>query len=36
MPQPKYKDCLNGYKRKTPIYAVYNAAAAAAVYNRPT
>ena len=23
MPQPKYKDWLNGYKNKTPIYAVY-------------
>ena len=23
MPQPKYKDWLNGYKSKTPIYAVY-------------
>ena len=23
MPQPKNKDCLNGYKNKTPIYAVY-------------
>ena len=23
MPQPKDKDWLNGYKRKTPIYAVY-------------
>ena len=23
MPQPKDKDCLNGYKNKTPIYAVY-------------
>ena len=23
MPQPKDKDWLNGYKNKTPIYAVY-------------
>ena len=23
MPQPKEKDWLNGYKNKTPIYAVY-------------
>ena len=23
MPQPKYKDWLNGYKNKTPIYAAY-------------
>ena len=23
MPQPKDKDWLNGYKSKTPIYAVY-------------
>jgi len=23
MPQPKGKDWLNGYKNKTPIYAVY-------------
>ena len=23
MPQPKDKDWLNGYKKKTPIYAVY-------------
>ena len=23
MPQPKDKDWLNGYKTKTPIYAVY-------------
>ena len=23
MPQPKGKDWLNGYKDKTPIYAVY-------------
>ena len=23
MPQPKNKDWLNGYKNKTPIYAVY-------------
>ena len=23
MPQPKYKDWLNGYKNKTPIYVVY-------------
>ena len=23
MPQPKHKDWLNGYKNKTPIYAVY-------------
>ena len=23
MPQPKDKDRLNGYKNKTPIYAVY-------------
>ena len=23
MPQPKDKDWLNGYKHKTPIYAVY-------------
>ena len=24
MSQPKHKDWLNGYKSKTPIYAVYN------------
>ena len=24
MPQPKDKDWMNGYKNKTPIYAVYN------------
>ena len=24
MPLPKDKDWLNGYKSKTPIYAVYN------------
>ena len=23
MPQPKDKDWLNGYKNKTPIYAIY-------------
>ena len=23
MPQPKDKDWMNGYKNKTPIYAVY-------------
>ena len=23
MPQPKDKDWLNGYKNKTPVYAVY-------------
>ena len=23
MPEPKYKDWLNGYKNKTTIYAVY-------------
>ena len=23
MPQPKDKDWINGYKNKTPIYAVY-------------
>ena len=23
MPQPKYKDWLNGYKNKTPIYVAY-------------
>ena len=23
MPQPEDKDCLNGYKNKTPTYAVY-------------
>ena len=28
MPQPKDKDWLNGYKNKTPIYAVF--------YKRPT
>ena len=23
MPQPEDKDCLNGYKNKSPIYVVY-------------